>query len=82
MAKKQTYTSMYDSLPKIAKIVIQVLLGAVVGGVYRILRYLEKKNITTLIVGVLALVPPINCLFWVLDLYTMITQERISILAD
>ena len=82
MANKQTYTGMYDSLPKIAKIIIQAILGAIVGGAYRILRYLEKKNTTTLIVGVLALIPPISFLFWILDLYTMITQERISILAD
>ena len=29
-------TETYESLPKIAKIIIQLLLGSVVGGVYRI----------------------------------------------
>ena len=82
MAKKQTYTGMYDSLPKIAKIIVQIFLGAVVGGIYRILRYLEKKNTTTLVVGILALIPPIDFIFWALDLYTMVTAERISVLAD
>ena len=81
MAKK-TFTGAYNALPKIAKILVQIILGSVVGGVYRILRYLEKKNVTTLIVGVLALIPPISFIFWVLDLYTMITAERISVLAD
>ena len=81
MAKK-TLTGAYDALPKIAKILVQIILGSVVGGVYRILRYLEKKNTTTLIVGVLALIPPISFIFWVLDLYTMITAERISVLAN
>lgn len=81
MAKK-TFTGAYDALPKIAKILVQIILGSVVGGVYRILRYLEKKNVTTLIVGILALIPPISFIFWVLDLYTMITAERISVLAD
>ena len=81
MAKK-TITGAYDALPKIAKILVQIILGSVVGGVYRILRYLEKKNTTTLIVGVLALIPPISFIFWVLDLYTMITAERISVLAN
>ena len=81
MAKK-TITGAYDALPKIAKILVQIILGSVVGGVYRILRYLEKKNTTTLIVGILALIPPISFIFWVLDLYTMITAERISVLAD
>ena len=82
MAKKKTITGAYDALPKIAKIILQIFLGAVVGGIYRILRYLEKKNTTTLVVGILALIPPISFLFWVLDLYTMITTERISVLAD
>ena len=81
MAKK-TITGAYDVLPKIAKILVQIILGSVVGGVYRILRYLEKKNTTTLIVGFLALIPPISFIFWVLDLYTMITAERISVLAN
>ena len=81
MAKK-TFTGAYNALPKIAKIIIQIFFGAVVGGIYRILRYLEKKNTTTLIVGVLALIPPIDFIFWVLDLYTMLTAERISVLAD
>ena len=81
MAKK-TFTGAYDALPKIANILVQIILGSVVGGVYRILRYLEKKNVTTLSVGILALIPPISFIFWVLDLYTMITAERISVLAD
>ena len=81
MAKK-TITGAYEALPKIAKIIIQIFLGAVVGGIYRILRYLEKKNTTTLVVGILALIPPIDFIFWIIDLYTMITAERISVLAD
>lgn len=81
MAKK-TITSAYEALPKLAKIILQLLLGAVVGGVYRILRYLETKNIVTLVVGILALVPPINVVFWILDLYTEITKDRITVLAD
>ena len=81
MAKK-TITGAYDALPKIAKIIIQIFLGAVVGGIYRILLYLEKKNTTTLVVGILAFITPIDFIFWIIDLYTMITAERISVLAD
>ena len=82
MAKKKTLTGAYEALPKLAKILLQLFLGAIIGGVYRILRYLENKNIVTLVVGILALIPPISFIFWVLDLYTMITAERISVLAD
>lgn len=82
MAKKKTITAAYEALPKIAKILLQLFLGAIIGGVYRILRYLETKNIVTLVVGILALIPPIDFVFWILDLITEATSDRISILAD
>ena len=82
MAKKKTITGAYEALPKIAKILLQIFLGAIIGGVYRILRYLETKNTTTLVVGILALIPPIDFVFWILDLVTEITNDRITILAD
>ncbi|MBQ1261906.1 MAG: hypothetical protein IIY01_03150 [Clostridia bacterium] len=75
-------TKTYEDLPKIVKILLQLILGAIVGGIYRILRYTETKNTTTLIVGVLAIIPPISFIFWVLDLVTEITGNRISVLAD
>ena len=75
-------TASYESLPKWAKVLIQVLLGAIVGGIYRILRYLETKNTVTLVVGILALFPPVDFVAWIVDLITEITQNRISVLAD
>ena len=44
MANK-SLTATYEALPKIAKIIIQIFLGALVGGVYRILRYIRPKII-------------------------------------
>lgn len=77
------YTHYYDDLPKIGKILLQIFFGSFIGGVYRILRYLETKNIVTLIVGILGLVTGIgNFLVWLVDLITMITKEKISVLAD
>ena len=81
MAKK-TITGAYEALPKIAKILLQIFLGAIIGGVYRILRFLETKNTVTLVVGILALIPPIDFIFWIIDLVTEITSDRISVLAD
>ena len=82
MAKKKTITGAYEALPKLAKILIQIFLGAVVGGIYRILRFLETKNVVTLVAGILALIPPISVVFWVLDLITEITGDRITVLAN
>lgn len=75
-------TASYESLPKWAKVLIQVLLGAIVGGVYRIIRFVETKNVVTLVAGILCLVPPISFVAWVIDLVTEIVNNKISVLAD
>ena len=75
-------TASYESLPKIAKIIIQIIFGALVGGIYRIIRYTEKKNTTTLVAGILSLIPPICVAAWICDLVTEITDNRIKIYAD
>ena len=76
-------TQMYEELPQIAKILIQLFLGAVVGGLYRVLRYLETKNTTTLVVGIISLVTGgVFGILWVIDLITEITKNRITVLAD
>ena len=76
-------TETYESLPKIAKIIIQLLLGSVVGGIYRIVRFTETKNVVTLVVGLLVLFTGVgNFIAWVVDLITEITKNRITVLAD
>jgi hypothetical protein len=76
-------TETYESLPKIAKIIIQLLLGSVVGGIYRIVRYTETKNVVTLVVGLLVLFTGVgNAIAWVVDLITEATANRITVLAD
>lgn len=76
-------TAQYEALPKIVKILIQLLLGAVVGGIYRIVRFLETKNVVTLVVGILVLCTGIgNLIAWIVDLLTEITSNRITVLAD
>ena len=76
-----TLTATYESLPKILKIILQIFLGAIVGGVYRIVRFLETKNIVTLVVGILNFVG-LGLVFWIVDLVTEITSNKITFLAD
>ena len=81
--ENQTLTAKYEALPKIAKILLQIFLGSLVGGIYRIIRYTETKNIVTLVVGILALVTGIgNLIAWIVDLVTEITDNKIKVLAD
>ncbi len=83
MAKSASLTGTYEALPKIAKILIQLILGGVVGGIYRIVRFFETGNIVTLVVGILFLVTGVgNFIAWVIDLVTEITSNRITVLAD
>ena len=79
MANKSV-TAQYEALPKIVKIIIQLILGAVIGGVYRIIRFLETKNIVTLVAGILNFVG-LGLVFWIVDLVTEITSDRITLLA-
>ncbi|MBQ8840707.1 MAG: hypothetical protein IJ004_05265 [Clostridia bacterium] len=73
-------TASYEALPKIVKIILQLFLGALVGGIYRILRFLETKNIVTLLAGILNFVG-LGLIFWIVDLVTEITSNKITVLA-
>ena len=83
MAKSQKLTEAYESLPKIAKVLLQLFLGAIVGGIYRIVRFFETQNVVTLVVGLLVTFTGVgNLIAWIVDLFTEITQNRITVLAD
>lgn len=83
MANNNSLTGTYEALPKLVKILIQLFLGAIVGGIYRIIRYTETKNILTLVVGLLTTFTGIgNGIAWVADLITQILYNKICILAD
>ncbi len=78
-----SFTESYEALPKAAKVILQLFLGGVIGGIYRIIRYTETKNIITLVVGIVALVTGVgNGIFWLIDLVTEIVSNRITVLAD
>lgn len=77
------YTQKYEELPKIVKIILQIFLGGLIGGIYRIIRFVETKNVVTLVVGILVLVTGIgNLIAWIVDLITEILYNRITVLAD
>ena len=83
MASSKGLTAAYEALPKIVKIILQLFFGGLIGGIYRIVRFVEKQNIVTLVVGILCLVTGIgNFIAWIVDLITEITSNRITVLAD
>ena len=83
MAQNNSLTAQYDALPLILRIIIQVIGGVVVGGIYRIVRYLETKNIVTLVVGLVVTFTGIgNLIAWVVDLVTLIMNGKYTVLVD
>lgn len=80
---KTSITATYENLPKIVKLILQFFFGYIIGGVYRIIRFVENKNIVTLIVGILCLCTLVgNTIAWVVDFITELLKNKISILAD
>lgn len=83
MSNSTSITETYESLPKVAKIILQLFFGAVIGGIYRILRYVETRNIVTLVVGIVGLVTGVgNVVMWIVDLVTEVISNRITVFAD
>ena len=76
-------TAIYDNLPKWVKVLVQVFLGYLVSPVYRIVKYFDTKNVVTLVVGIVCLVTGVgNFVLQVIDLVTLIMNNRITVLAD
>lgn len=83
MAKNNSLTASYDSLPLILRIIIQIIGGVIVGGIYRIVRYFETKNIVTLVVGLLVTFTFVgNIIAWVVDLVTLIINGKYTVFVD
>ncbi len=83
MANNTSLTKTYDELPLILRIILQLVGGVVVGGIYRIVRYLETKNIITLVVGLLVTFTGVgNVIAWIVDLVTLIMNGKYTIFVD
>ena len=78
----QSLTARYDSLPFVVRLLLQIFLGWLASGIYRIVKFTETKQTTTLIVGILALIPGPDMIAWVADLVTLAVSGRITLFAD
>ena len=78
-----TPTKQYDALPLILRLILQLVLGVVVGGVYRIVKFLETRNLATLIVGWLVTFTGVgNVLAWIIDFICLLLYGKYTIFAD
>ena len=83
MAKKKTLTRQYDELPLFLRVILQLVFGVVVGGIYRLVRYVESRNILTLVVGIICTFTGIgNLIAWIIDLVTLIINGKYTVFVD
>ncbi len=76
-------TEYFEDLPLWAKIILLLFAGAFISPIYRIIRFLENKNIVTLVVGILGLVTGVgNFVLAVLDIISELTRGRITVFAN
>lgn len=76
-------TKSFDKLPWIARLLIVIFFGWIVGGVYRIIKYTETKKLSTLVAGLLGLFTGIgNAVLEVVDIITTVLGGGISFFAD
>ena len=74
-------TSQFEALPKWAKLLIIFFANGLFSAIYRILRYTETNNTTTLVVGVISFFG-VGIVFAVLDFITELTEDKVKFLAD
>ena len=83
MANNNFLTATYDALDLWIRVVIQILGGVIVGGIYRIVRFTETKNTMTLIVGLLVTFTFVgNIVAWLIDLVTLIMNGKYTVFVD
>ena len=83
MAKKASLTKSYDSLPLLLRVVLQLVFGVIVGGIYRIVRFTESGNVLTLVIGLIVTFTGIgNVIAWIVDLVTLLMNGKYTVFVD
>ena len=83
MAMSNSLTATFESLPKLVKVILLIFFGWFIGGVYRIVRYLETKNILTLVAALLGLFTGVgNLIMEIADIVTEVLNNKITFFAD
>jgi hypothetical protein len=74
----------FDSRSKIVRILLLIpIWGWVIAGLYRVFKYLNgKKATSTLVFGVLFIVPFIGFFGSIIDIITTATEDKITLFAD
>ena len=80
MAAK-TITAQFENLPKLLKFILFLFLGGLLSGIFRVLRFLETKNLVTLIFGIVCFFG-VGFVVGIIDAVTELLGNKVSGLAD
>lgn len=74
----------FDGLSKVVRVILLIpIWGWLVSGLYRIFKYVEgNKNVVTLVVGILCIIPVVGFVAAIVDIVTTLTEDKITVLAD
>lgn len=80
LEEKLTLTNKFDRLPLWGKILIELFFGWVMTSIYRIVRFFETRNTSTLLFGALCL--SLFPFMWFIDFLSVCVYGKITFLAD
>ena len=72
----------FEEFPKWAKALLILLTGGIIPAVYRIIKYLDTKNTTTLLFGILSFVPCVGTVIAIIDIISELTDNRIKFMVE
>lgn len=76
-------SSQFNGLPFILRVVLQLVFGVLISGIYRVIRFTETNNVVTLVAGLLGLFTGVgNLIFWIVDLVTLVLNGKYTVLVD
>ncbi len=78
--EKLTLTGRFDKLPLWGKILIEIFFGWIMSAAYRITRFFETRNTSTLLFGVLCLA--LFPFMWFIDFLSVCVYGKITFLAE
>ena len=82
MSENTSNTKFFTDLPFIVKLLLQIFVGGIFGLIFRIIRFTETKTTSTLVVGILCVVPLVCYVTWIIDLISIIKNGTYTFYAN
>lgn len=78
----QKILDVFEGLPKIVKILALIILAWPVVPAYRVLRYIQNKNTTTLVVGIVCVIPVVGFIVGIIDAISELQNDKVTFYVD